>query len=122
MRSLIATFALILTAGLSLAQTRTVNLEWDPNPPTEGVTGYKVWQKVVTPAPAPAPPVISWKLLGTATETKYAVTGVPVGTSTYAVSAINAGGESARSSEVNATLPAAPRAPQGLRVVTVVVK
>src|SRR6478735_1868515 len=101
-----AILALLLSAGLCRAQT-TVNLEWDANPPAEQVAGYRIYLKVITPPPAAlpnSPPAISWQLIGTATEPKYTVTGVQPGTSVYAVSAVNAGGESARSAEVSATV------------------
>lgn len=113
-----AALALILSAGSAAAQ---ISLEWDPNAPAEGVTGYKVWQKVTTPAVPPATePVITWRLIGqTATPvTKFTVQKVPAGTTVYTVTAFSPGGESGRSNEASNTLLTAPGK---LRVATVVV-
>jgi len=122
MKLLTATLALLLSAGLAAAQN-SVSLEWDPNPPAEGVSGYRIYQKITTPAPGPIggttpPPAITWKLVGTATEPKFTVPNVPAGTTTYTVTAFNPGGESGRSNEAQATLLSAPAK---LRVVTVIV-
>lgn len=118
--------ALLLSAASALAQTAIVNLEWEANPPDEEVTGYRVYQKIITPAPpelgAGVQPAVTWRLIGMATEPRYAVPDVAVGTTVFAVSAVNAGGEGGRSNEAVATVLAAPAAPAGLRVVTVVVQ
>lgn len=123
-KTIIAT--LLLSAGLAAAQTATVNLEWEANPPDEQVTGYRVYQKIITPAPpelgAGVQPAVTWRLIGTAAEPRYAVQGLPAGTVTFAVSAVNAGGEGGRSNEAVATVLAAPGRPEGFRVVTVVVQ
>lgn len=112
---LITALAALLSAGLSSAQN-TVNLEWDPSPPAEGATGYKIYQQVTA-----LPPVeTGWKLIGetVAPLTKFTVPSQPNGTTVYAVTAYNMFGESPRSNEVNATFLTAPAR---LRVVTVIV-
>lgn len=113
---LITILALLLSAASALAQ---ISLEWDPNAPVEGVTGYKVWQKVITPPVPPATePTVTWKLIGTATEPRHTIAKVPAGTTVYAVTAYSPGGESERSNEVSSTFI---RPPGKLRIVTVTV-
>jgi len=71
--------ALLLLAGLARADTRT--LAWDPNPPEENVTEYRVWEWVdVAPV-----------LVGAtgATELTFEV---GAGTHTWTVTALNAYG------------------------------
>lgn len=109
--SINAALALILSAGLSTAQAppkTTRWLEWEASQPAGLVAGYRIWRKVITPTPAPAPgaapaePVVSWELLGevAAPTTEYNVEGVPPGVTTYTVTAYTAKGrESERSNE-----------------------
>lgn len=99
---------LLLSAGLASAQTAT-SLEWDPSPPAEGVTGYRVYKRVVTPGTAPAAPVTTWELVGTTSAPTFTLTTVPPGTTTYAVTAFSEGGESLRSNEVSNTFHTPPR-------------
>jgi len=114
-----AAIALLLSCAPAFAQ-HTVNLEWDKNPETD-IAGYRVYQKITTPAVPPSTtPTVTWKLLGGTTPavTKYSAVNLPAGTHTFAVTAFNAGMESERSNEVAATLLSAPK---GLKVTTVVV-
>src|SRR6478609_3668780 len=99
-----AAIALLLSCAPAFAQ-HTVNLEWDKNPETD-IAGYRVYQKITTPAVPPGT---------TPAVTKYSAVNLPAGTHTFAVTAFNAGMESERSNEVAATLLSAPK---GLKVTT----
>lgn len=121
MKSIITTVSLFLlcAAGLARAQN-SATLEWDAN--TEPVSGYRLYQKVVTPPPAgfpgTAPPAVTWNLITetTGTVTTATVTNIPVGSSTYAVTAFNSTGESPRSNEATVTIAPIPGIPGNLRV------
>lgn len=119
----IAIAALLLSAASAFAQ-HAVTMEWDANDPKENVTGYRIYQKVVTPPPDGFPgnpsPAISWKLVGEvpSTQTRFTAQNVPGGTVTYAVTAFNKEAESARSDELNAIIISAPK---GARIVTIAV-
>jgi hypothetical protein len=114
MKLITAALALLLSAGLSMAHT--VQLEWDPNPPGETVTGYKIYEKTASDT---EPPVITWKLIGqTAANLTKASIEAPAGIHIYAVSAFNALGESERSNEVFASIITPPA---GLKIIKVTV-
>lgn len=98
-------FISCILCGLTFGQTVTVNLQWDANAPEEGVKGYKVYQKVITPAPPTfpnAPDAITWNLVGqTLTPvTNIIIKNVSPGTQVFTVTAFNDVGESGRSEPV----------------------
>lgn len=122
--SIIIAAALLSAAGFASAQN-SVKLTWDPSPPGEGVTGYRVYQRVTTPAPeppagtpppaTPPAPVVTWKLVATVPVTAtpatpvYIVSGLAFGAvNAWAVTAFNPWGESSRSKEVAHKVPISP--------------
>jgi hypothetical protein len=95
--------AIILTILLpaQCLAAQSIVLGWDPS---EGATGYNVYEKVGT----------NWVQLGQTSQTTFTLPDVPPGPHVYAVTAYNFR-ESERSAEV--TLPPAPGAPRNVRVV-----
>jgi|SRR6478752_3513410 len=117
---LTATALALLTAGFARAQN-SVTLEWNKNPEPD-ISGYRIYQKVITPAPippagtptqaTPAPPVVTWKLVGTAPASPtptHTVQGLPAGSvATWTVTAFSPSGESGRSNEASASILSVP--------------
>lgn len=118
--TLITALLSLSLAGFAHAQsTLAVPLEWDAS---AGADGYRLYQKVITPAPGPIggtvpPPAVTWKLIGETAKTTFTVTNAAPVETTYAVTAHNAFGESARSNELTVT-PKAPQRPGNLRPIT----
>jgi hypothetical protein len=102
------TSLLLATLAFSLSATAqsAPSLAWNPNPVGDLVTGYNVYEHVGTVYNLLTPTPI--------TVTTYSLAGAPAGQHVYAVTALNLRGESAKSTD--ATLPAAPTAPAGLKV------
>lgn len=98
---------LILVAMPALAED--LKLAWDPNPTSEGVTGYKVYHKISTEA--------SWRTAIPVTETTYTLTGLPPGLYAIAVSAARGTEESDKSYEIHVQVKLA--APAGLKKVEI---
>lgn len=115
---IITLFISILLAGLSLAQSKyDVTLAWDKNPETD-LVGYKIYQKIASTA---VPPVVTWKLVGsvgTLASPEFKVTGVPAGTTTFAVTAYKADVESGYSNELIVTTLESPK---GLKTKTITI-
>ena len=76
-----------------------IQLQWDANPASETVTGYKVYWGT-SPGIYNSDPVL------VTDGTTHFLRGFPAGTYYFAVAAINAGGESTKSNEVTLTVPA----------------
>ncbi len=96
---LILGITLLATAGF-IRFAMAASLAWDPNPPTDNVTAYKVWEHVgtnyvliATTGPSPSP-------TGSPIQYSYPLPSpVPQGTPRiFTVSAVNLGGESAKGS------------------------
>ncbi len=120
---ILAAILALLTAGLAQAQN-SVQLTWDRNPEPD-ILGYRVYQKVTTPAPAPPAgtpppatplePVVTWTLIGTVPVTLtpatpiFTVKDLPFGAvNAWAVTAFNPWGESYRCREVKYKVPISP--------------
>jgi hypothetical protein len=97
--------------GFCLAtQASSVRLLWDPNPPAENVTGYKVYWSTTTGVFNDIPHTI-----GGATE--HVIPNLAPGTTYFfVVTAYNGAGESDFSQEVSAALPGKPNAVINLRI------
>lgn len=105
MKTLFTILALFIAAALNAAD---VSLAWDPNNPPGTVSKFTVYQKNGT----------NWVKKGETAGTTFTVTGLTPGVHTFAVTATNTWGESARSNEQTTPAPANP--PANLRITTIV--
>ena len=111
MNRIVLLCALLLLAAPLLAQTPQVRFQWDPNPPTDNVTGYALYERTGTNYAKLADIQPS---ACTATECTYALAGVTPGVHYYVVSAANSWGESGYSNEV--ATPGAATVPTNVRI------
>jgi len=100
MKSLLSICFLLL--GLHSAAAREIVLAWDPNPPADEVTEYRVYE--MTGA--------GWALLGSTETPQWTVGDREPGYYEFAVTAVNYWGESVRS-ESASTPPGLPTPPAG---------
>ena len=110
MRNFILAIAALFAA--ITVQASSVKVTWDPNPPAENVTGYKVYWNTVSQSYSGVTP----DTIGNRTE--HVVINLQPGTTYYfVVTAYNSAGESGFSQEASVTTSEVPGAVLNLRIV-----
>lgn len=104
---ILASLLSLLACGIASASTAT--LSWDPNPSTDAVTSYNVYQASGTNT--------AFLKIGSTPVTTFQAAGLTNGVAyRWYVTAVNATGESTPSSTVTSTYNAVPKSPTALTV------
>lgn len=109
MKTKLAILAAIFLAAIH-AQTASVRLTWDPNPPEDQVTGYKVYWSTVSGIYDGVPDTIGNRTAHTLSEL------APGRTYYFVVTAYNSAGESGYSNEQTVVIPDIPGAVINLQI------